>query len=288
MREYKKDSYKNWNLYRERINSINYVSKDEKYIMKVVKKETPEYLQEVEEEFKMYQTLASLGIPTPEVKDIYEYEDGKHGIVYAFVQNKVSISRGIGQDPTLVDDYMGRFVKVSKIIHDTVDKEHKLPKLTDRIQEGLKKYPNLFTPEQRKKVDAFLATIPEDDHLLHCDYHLANFITKTDTGETYAIDTAMFARGYYLFDIGLLYNFLFHLDSDVLDDFFHMNGETRRKCWLSFIKQAFNLTDPKEILAFEKKIKPYGLCSFIGHTVFLNTTHFQDYTIEHHFNEIFE
>ena len=72
MENYRKINLKDWDLYRERPNSINYISKDGERLLKYSKSET---LERYQKDLEMYNKLKSLNIPTPA---FYEQKDREH------------------------------------------------------------------------------------------------------------------------------------------------------------------------------------------------------------------
>lgn len=276
-----------WELYRDRKNSINYLSKDKKFMLKIIPLENPENIEDFYKEKEISDNLKSLGIPTTDVIDVVEIEETRrHGIVYTFIEDKISVSRGISEDFSLANYYIEQFVDAENIVHSKKDNNHLFPNIIDSIKKSLVTFPNLLTKKQVETIEKFLKTLNEDDTVIHVDANFSNVIVSKKEG-SFIIDTGMVARGSPLFDFGTLYCFTNDFVEPMPDKMFHMTADQVSSLWKIYLKTAFNFEDEDEIKAFERKIKPYGLCCLISHLTFTNFTMWAEVIINEKFDEYF-
>ena len=288
MDKYRKIDLSDWDLYRERSNSINYISKDGEKLLKCVPLNKEEKLDEYIEELNMYNKLNSLGMHTPAVYEIVDVGNSRHGIIYQFIKEKNSISRAVSYEPDKVEEYVSRYVTITKKMHSTTVPNNLLPRVEDRAIEVINKLGDKFLNNMQKSILLdFINSRERKDTLLHIDAHYGNVIT-TPNNDTYMIDTAMCAKGDPYYDIGFLYVFTLLSPEDATFGLFHVDQVKLKEMWQAYVKMYFNISTEEEIHNIEKKIKPYGLVAFINHALFLHTVEYQKYIVDHHFDYLFD
>ncbi|MBR3285751.1 MAG: phosphotransferase [Bacteroidales bacterium] len=193
------------------------------------------------------------GIPVPEPGQYVVTEDGRYGILFKRIPDKVSIARAVGDNPQRVTEYAVRFADMCKQLHATkVDtstfcsvKEHYLEILKDSV---------LFTPEQKKKIEDFIREAPESDTAIHGDLQFGNAIISGE--ESYFIDLGDFCYGHPFFDLGMVLLTCKLGKEEFTKDVFHMDAETSGRFWEAFAAEYFGKDVPLEEI--EAEILPYS------------------------------
>lgn len=267
----------------ERRNSNNYVSNDKKWLYKFpttcLKNAIDDYKKEVEKT----NIVLSLGIMTPKIGDIIEDENGNIGIEYEYIEDKISFSRAVSENPDKVDEYMKEFSKIAKAVHNTNCNNDKIRKITDIIKEDLVIRKNIYNDKRIKVINNVLNTIEDTDTFLHLDFQPGNYIMAKNTN--YIIDLLTICKGNSIFDIGMFY-YLYHNISEAgTKKLSRCDKDLSEKMWECFIKHYYDFKSEKEIDDFNEYIKPYATLSSIALDVFMPFEHVRQY-IDKNFENI--
>ena len=188
-----------WKLFSSRRNSDNYVSEDEKTLLKVFKLGGEEAIEMLEHERRVSEYIRGLGIKTPGVGDLCRTEDGTVCMTYENIKNKKSISRAVSEDPKLAEPYMELVAEIGKTIHSIDCGEDWIPNYRDMFFDSIDRIAEI--PEDRlEDIKKQAQALPFDSKCLHGDFHPGNFIIAD--GVLYTIDITDFARGCPMYDIG--------------------------------------------------------------------------------------
>ncbi|MCQ2609882.1 MAG: hypothetical protein MJ151_03745, partial [Lachnospiraceae bacterium] len=115
----RKISINDWQLFSKRRNSNNYYNKDKTLILKTSSEKIKIGLDEFENELKYSNEVSSLGIKTPKILEVVEFDCGGYGIISEYIKNKKSISTAISEDFQNAEYYIKKFVDVAKKLHST-------------------------------------------------------------------------------------------------------------------------------------------------------------------------
>ena len=244
-----------WNMFSNRHNSENYNSPDGKWMLKLG---FPGFCSTKEElllEQSICRKVLSLGIPTPQVGEIVEFE-GRNGLIYERVEGKRSISKCVGEENAKIDYYIKIFAENCKKLHSTKcapgtfqDAEEKY----SRLLEASKMFPEnvkVFARDLIKKT-------PKVFTCIHGDMQTGNLIIN-DKG-AFFIDLGEFACGNPLYDLGCYFYFCHYLPDDYLLAAHYMNAAMMHKCWDVFAKYYFGADTPEKLAEVDARVKPYVL-----------------------------
>lgn len=252
-----------WTCFSDRRNSRSYVSPDKKWMVKLSTDVSKKSLEDLEIEKSYTDRALSIGIKTPDVGEVIELSDGSNGLIYEYVEGKKSISRAMQDDIEHIDEYMKRFARIAKEFHSKVCDKNDFIKIEDRIIKNINKY-DYMTPSQKEKAFNFMDSVEKTNTALHGDFQPGNFII-TDTDE-FAIDLGSMAYGNHLYDVGMLYFFIFYMPAFVSKMICRLEGDNLIKMWNSFIKYYFSidLNDSEKVKTLTKEISRFGLVAFHG------------------------
>lgn len=250
-----------WTLLSERLFSKNYISPDQKWLMKYYTRLAAEDRAVLEQEQEISRAVAELGIPTPKTGGVIELPDGSFGALFENVVAKKSLSRAASEDLSRIPEMMRRFSDIGKTIHSTHCDTAKFPAMEDLIRRNLTRA-EIYTEEEIRKILDFLDTVPKTDTCLHGDFHPGNFITSP-AGD-YAIDLGMFSYGNPIYDWVQWY-FLSHIiPAENAEQVFHMTKEKVLDCWKLSLQYSFGYETEEEIGRFEQSLEPFlGFASVI-------------------------
>ena len=252
---YRQIDLNDWELQGEGAFGESYFSKTDSSIMlKLIKsgRNKDDFITEYENSRK----IASVGFKTPAaIEMVEEPQSGRLGIIYEKVQEKVSFTRMIHDNPSDLPRIAQIHAEEAKKFHGINCDPSQFLCYKDSIREAI---PRLFTFRKYKVIlKAALELVPDSHGCLQYDFQPGNIVHSNKTGENYWIDMGDFGYGHYLFDIAILYMFTQILcKKKGLQQIFHMTEQQLRDYWVEFTAAYFGRAiQPDEM--FGKKIRLY-------------------------------
>lgn len=204
-------------------------------------------------ELELAQKVYALGIPTPKPGDFVTDGEGRYGIRFERIINKISFSRAVGNEPDRVEEFARKFAQMCLQLHQTHLPANTFSNVKPVNLQLLEENP-FFTPEEKIKVAAFIQNAPDADTALHGDLQFSNAITAN--GQNYFIDLGDFACGHPYFDLGMVLLCCKYDSEEFVRDVFHMELETAKQFWDFFAKEYFG--ENADLEAIEKTLRPYA------------------------------
>ncbi|MDD4000048.1 MAG: aminoglycoside phosphotransferase family protein [Bacilli bacterium] len=159
---------------------------------RVLKLFFPDYSKaETEKEFKNTQIASVCGCTETKIYEMVE-KDGRAGFIMDFID-------GISQNdmPTKKPFYIFKGGKDLARCHALVHskKSHDLDDIRTEAVKMIESEPfTIFTPEERTKMKNYLMSLPEEDTIIHLDFHTGNVLVDKN-GKCTVIDWMTAARG---------------------------------------------------------------------------------------------
>lgn len=215
--------------------AISYNHKDGKRMMKLYSEYIPTTVPI--RELNVARAVIDMGIKTP--KALRLVTDGKRiGVEFERVNPKKSFARAISQEPDKMEQYMIRFTKMVKQLHNTPCNTRVFNSISDHFRRAVNVAKD-FTSDEKQKMLAFINSVPEQEYCMHGDVHIGNAIIQTETQEEYWIDLADFRYGNPLFDLGMFY-FVSHFpDEELTQKLYHISGAQMNEVWRLFAREYF-------------------------------------------------
>jgi len=203
-------------------------------------------------ELKYSQHVEACGIQTPKAYDVVIAE-GKLGIVYQRIYNKVSYSRIIADNPNNMNIVADMFVKELKELHSKKCDTEFFPGIKDIVTHSINGN-KTFTKRMKYRLLNFVEELGDSDCCLHGDPHTGNLILADK--KTYWIDLGAFTHGNPWYDIGGVYFFYkFFMGRLISKGFLHMNLKQLKQFWNQFVIDYIGKDDKTSIKEFEKKAR---------------------------------
>lgn len=251
--ELRKIDLNEWTLFGGGATSDTYYHKtDDSVMLKVfvttVEKTVP--IREYDLTVKVY----NLGVKTPRVIEMVDV-DGRIGIIYQRIKNKISCARLMGDHEELIPEVARDYVKEVKKLHNTKCDVHAF-KGKKETAIDLIKGARYINDAQKANLLKFVESVPDRDTCLHCDLQMGNLI-KAD-GEYYWIDLGDFSYGHPYFDVASV---MFAADTVAhtpkTQELYHMTTPQLRKFWKCFLYEYFETKDEKELEKHVKELIPF-------------------------------
>ena len=219
-------------------------------------------LEDIQHEREVARLALVLGIPTAISYDVVRVNDS-YGSVFELLE-ATSFTKMLVRTPEKMDWVVDEYIKLLKLIHGTVVPKGKLPDFRERfIKWGHQVGPRL-PKELGDKLIAMIEAIPQDDHMIHGDYHTKNVMLQKD--EVLLIDMDTICIGYPIFEFAGIYNAFVgysEVDPDVIMQFQGFDQATGKTFWRKAIEAYIGTTDEEKVQAFEDKARILGYTRLI-------------------------
>lgn len=213
----------------------------------------PGKVQQPLDEMLLSRKVFQLGIPTPEPGEYVVTEDGRYGIRFRRIRDKISVSRATGDHPEKVAQYADLFARMCLDLHATKVDTAEFENVKDRYLRLLTENP-FFTTGEKDKIARFIQDAPDMPNAIHGDLQFSNAILSGD--RSYFIDLGDFCYGYSLFDIGMVYLCCYLSHENFILETFHMPKSLARRFWDCFAPVYFGADRP--LRDIEEQIRPYA------------------------------
>lgn len=241
-----------WKLFSKRKNSYNYISSDGKWMLKASSEHRTLNIEDLQYEQHIINVASSIGISTPAVGEIVTMPDGRPGMIYEYMEGKVSYSRYIEEHPEQLFDMIKKFAIETKKFHSITADEKQIPAFATLLKEAMDSSP-IYNEREKDLILNKVYSLPDAKTCLHGDLQPSNIILVDD--KSYWIDLGMISYGNPLYDIGFLWYVIQKSDERVFNRVFHSDKKTAGKMWETYARAYF---DSDDMEAIEEIIKPYA------------------------------
>ena len=103
-----------------------------------------------------------------------------------------------------VDEVVQMSIDLLKLIHSTVVKPDSMPDMKAVALDWADFLKDYLPAEQYEKLHALVEAVPDDNHMMHGDYHIKNVMLQN--GECLLIDMDTLCHGHPIFELASMYN----------------------------------------------------------------------------------
>ncbi len=220
----------------------------------------PDALPEIHRERELARTAFVLGIPTAIPYDVVRIADGGYGSVFELL-NATSFAKLLARGEMDTAEIARRSIDLLKLIHGTVVKPDAVPDMKQVAIGWADELNGFLEPELEEKLRALIHAVPDDNHMLHGDYHVKNVMFQN--GESLLIDMDTICHGHPIFELGSMFNAYYgflETDHDVAMRFLGIPYETAVDLWNKELRLYLDGADEETVRAVEAK------AMLIGHT----------------------
>ncbi|MBR4501014.1 MAG: phosphotransferase [Clostridia bacterium] len=219
----------------------------------------PNALPEIHRERELARLAFVVGVPTAIPYDVVRISGGGYGSVFELLNAKSFAKLLIDGDRPL-DDVAKMSVDLLKLIHSKVVRSDSLPDMKAVALDWAGFLKDHLPAEQYEKLHALIAAVPQDDHLMHGDYHIKNI--EYQNGEYLLIDMDTLCHGHPIFEMSSMYNAYVGfglVDPEELEKFMGLPVETCHIFWRKSLEYYLGTKDAAAIDAVEAKAGVVGL-----------------------------
>ena len=163
----------------------------------------PDALPEIHRERELARLAFVAGVPTAIPYDVVRIEGGGYGSVFELL-NATSFAKLLKSGEKTLDEVADMSVKLLRLIHSKVVRSDILPDMK-AVALGWAGFLRDYLPAGLgDRLQALISAVPDDDHLMHGDYHLKNIMLQN--GESLLIDMDTLCHGHPVFELASMYN----------------------------------------------------------------------------------
>ena len=217
----------------------------------------PNSLPEIHRERELARTALILGIPTAIPYDVVKVGDG-YGSVFELLNAK-SFAKLLIADPNNLDKVVQMSVDLLKKIHSTEVKPGVMPDMKEVALNWVDFLKDYLPEDKFNKLHNLVNDVPQDNHMLHGDYHIKNVMLQD--GEVLLIDMDTLCTGHPVFEFGSIFNAYqgySELDHENIQNFLGISYEMGAELWDKMLHLYFEGRSEEEIQAIADKAKLLG------------------------------
>ncbi|MBQ7542685.1 MAG: anti-sigma factor antagonist [Clostridia bacterium] len=236
----------------------------------------PDALPEIHRERELARTAFVLGVPTAIPYDVVRIEGGGYGSVFELL-NATSFAKLLIRGEKTVDEIAKMSVDLLKLIHSTVVKPESMPDMRAVALDWAAFLKDYLPSDQFEKLYGLIEAVPEDNHMMHGDYHIKNVMLQN--GETLLIDMDTLCHGHPVFELASMYNAYVgysELDHDNILSFLGITYETAGELWCKMLALYLGTTDEAAIRQTEEKAMIVGYTRIMRRTIRRNGLNTED------------
>ena len=227
----------------------------------------PDALPDIQRERELARTAFVLGIPTAIPYDVVRIEGGGYGSVFELLNAK-SFAKLLVAGEKTVDEVAEMSIDLLKLIHSTVVKPGSMPDMKQVALKWASFLKDYLPKEQGDKLYSLISAVPDDNHMMHGDYHIKNVMLQN--GESLLIDMDTICHGHPVFELASMFNAYVGysiVDHNEVKRFLGISYETSNELWKKSLSLYLDSTDEKRIKEVEDKAKIVGFTRIMRRSI---------------------
>ena len=223
-------------------------------------------LDDIHHEREVARLALVLGVPTAISYDVVRVGDC-YGSVFELL-NARSFSKILSTEPEKMEWCVKEYVDLLKKIHATKVPKGKLPDIRKTAISWAEFVQEYLPEEAGKKLKALIEDVPEDDHMVHGDYHTKNIQLSED--EVLLIDMDTLATGHPIFELASMFNAFVGFgesDPDKTTVFMGFDYEVAKKFWHDSLAEYLGTKNEDRIREVADKARVVGYTRMIRRSI---------------------
>ncbi len=219
-------------------------------------------LEDIRHEREVARLALILGIPTAISYDVVKVGDS-YASMFELL-NARSFNKIMVQEPDKMEWCIDEYVKMLARIHSTRVPAGKLPDMKETVLKWTAFLKDHLPEASYYKLLSMVHAVPEDDHMIHGDYHTKNIMLQGD--EVLLIDMDTLAMGHPIFELAFMYNAFIGFSEYNPDNIIAFQGfdqETAVRFWHKVLQKYLGTEDEKIIRDVEEKAAIIGYTRLI-------------------------
>ena len=214
----------------------------------------PDSLPDIQRERELARTAFVLGIPTAIPYDVVKIGN-EYGSVFELLNAK-SFAKLMSEDPSRLDEIVKMSVDLLKKIHGTEAKPGTMPGIKESALKWAEFLKDHLPAEPAEKLYRMIEAVPDDNHMMHGDFHLKNIMLQND--EVLLIDMDTICTGHPIFEFSAIYNAyrgFSSVDPTAIERFLGITAAQGKEIWDKTLHLYFDDRSDEEIDAITDKAR---------------------------------
>ena len=224
-------------------------------------------LPDIKRERELARKAFVMGVPTAISYDVVRLKEGGYGSVFELLQ-ATGLNKILASGEKTLDEVARMSINLLKIIHSCEVEPGSLPDMKQEVLSWVEFDRHYLTEDQYGKLLNLVSAIPDDNHLLHGDYHMKNVLYQN--GECLLIDMDTLCHGNPVFELAQMYNGycgFSYLDHNISMKFYGVSHEIVSAFWKKSLSLYLGTDDEKKIAEVEKKAMVIGFTRILRRAV---------------------
>ncbi len=220
--------------------------------------QNPQALEEMQRERELARTAFVLGVPTVIPYDVVKIQGGGYGSVYELL-NATNFAKLLIRGERTLDEVARMSVELLKIIHGTTVNPDTTPSAREQALSWAEDLKRVLPAAQYEALRGLIAAVPEDNRLLHGDYHIRNITRQGE--ENLILDLDTLCHGHPIFELGSMYNAyrgFSELEPGAVERYLGIDLETAHAFWRRTLERYLDTEDDERIREVEDKAAVLG------------------------------
>ena len=223
-------------------------------------------LEDIQHEREVARLALVLGIPTAISYDVVRVGES-YGSVFELLNAK-SFSKILANEPEKLDWCVDEYVSLLKKIHGTLVPKGDLPDMKETAVGWAEFMKDYLSAADGEKLVSLVKAVPQDDHMIHGDYHTKNVELQQD--EVLLIDMDTLAVGHPVFELASMFNAFVgysEYDHEIIKSFQGFDFETASTFWNKVLRAYLGTEDETRIKEVEDKARIIGYTRMIRRSI---------------------
>ena len=180
----------------------------------------------------------------------------------------MGIPTAIPYDVVRVGESFGSVFELLKKIHSIELKPGDMPDMKAIVLGWVEFLRDHLPAGQYEKLHRLVADVPQDNHMIHGDYHIKNVMLQN--GEALLIDMDTLCMGYPVFEFASIYNAyagFSDLNHENVRRFLGISYETANEIWEKTLRLYFDTDDEKRLREIEDKAMLIGFTRIMRRSI---------------------
>jgi len=224
-------------------------------------------LPDIKRERELARKAFVMGVPTAISYDVVRLKEGGYGSVFELLQ-ATGLNKILASGEKSLDEVARMSINLLKIIHSCEVEPGSLPDMKQEVLSWVEFDRHYLPEDQYGKLLNLVSAIPDDNHLLHGDYHMKNVLYQN--GECLLIDMDTLCHGNPVFELAQMYNGycgFSYLDHNISMKFYGVSHEIVSAFWKKSLSLYLGTDDEKKIAEVEKKAMVIGFTRILRRAV---------------------
>ena len=221
----------------------------------------------IEHERELSRAAFVLGVPTAIPYDVVQIAEGGYGTVYEMLNARTYLQLYRDGEKSL-EELADMSIMLLKFVHSHIVTQCFVPSIKETALGWVRFLKDYLEKTQYEKLYALVGGVPDDEHLIHGDYHLRNLMYQN--GESLLIDMDKLSHGHPIFELSAMYNAYVGFgaaDPSVVERFFGLPYEQSTALWRRLLEGYLETEDAQRLAAVEEKVKIISCARLMRHVI---------------------